>query len=54
MDAQGLDRNTLPYKAYLMPFAAYYGLTGTFIMAFVGGYTVFLKGQWDVPSFLFS
>ncbi|KAK1915440.1 hypothetical protein P3342_003250 [Pyrenophora teres f. teres] len=23
-------------------------------MAFVGGYTVFLKGHWDVPSFLFS
>jgi amino acid transporter len=54
MDAQGFDRNTLPYKAFWMPFAAYYGLTGTFIMAFMGGYTVFLKGQWDVPSFLFS
>lgn len=23
-------------------------------MAFVGGYTVFLPGKWDVPSFLFS
>lgn len=26
----------------------------TLVMAFVGGYTVFLPGQWDVPTFLFS
>lgn len=25
-----------------------------FIMTFVGGYTVFLPGFWDVPTFLFS
>lgn len=53
-EAQGLDRNTLPYKGFWQPFAAYYGLTGTFIMTFVGGYPVFLKGYWDVPTFLFS
>lgn len=52
--AQGLDRDTLPYKGFLQPYAAYYGLVGTFIMAFVGGYTVFLKGNWDIPTFLFS
>ncbi|KAF2869802.1 amino acid permease/ SLC12A domain-containing protein [Massariosphaeria phaeospora] len=51
---QGLDRNTLPYKGFLQPYAAYYGLVGTFIMAFVGGYPVFLKGKWDLPTFLFS
>lgn len=51
---QGLDRNTLPYKGFLQPYAAYYGLVGCFIMTFVGGYTVFLEGQWDVPTFLFS
>lgn len=51
---QGLDRDTLPYKGMLQPYAAYYGLVCTFIMTFVGGYTVFLKGMWDVPSFLFS
>jgi amino acid transporter len=52
--AQGLDRNALPYKAMWQPYAAYYGLMGTFVMAFVGGYTVFLDGFWDVPNFLFS
>lgn len=52
--AQGLDRNTLPYKGMFQPYAAYIGFTATFIMAFVGGYTVFLPGNWDVPTFLFS
>ncbi|KAF4983588.1 hypothetical protein FZEAL_1038 [Fusarium zealandicum] len=56
LKAQGISRDTLPYKAWFMPFAAYYGLAGTFIMTFVGGYTVFLplEGYWNVPDFLFS
>ncbi|KAF7886492.1 uncharacterized protein EAF01_011170 [Botrytis porri] len=53
-DAQGLDRNTLPHTSFWQPFSAYYALTGCFIMTFVGGYTVFLPGEWDVPTFLFS
>jgi amino acid transporter len=52
--AQDLDRDTLPYKGILQPYAAYYAMIATFIMTFVGGYTVFLPGKWDVPSFLFS
>jgi amino acid transporter len=53
---QGLDRNKLPFKGFMQPFAAYYGMIGTFIMAFVGGYTVFLPidGYWTIPDFLFS
>lgn len=56
LKAQGIDRSTLPYKAWLMPYAAWYGLVGTFIMVFVGGYTVFLpiEGMWKIPDFLFS
>ena len=54
LKAQGISRDTLPYKAMLMPYAAYFGLTGCFVMTFVGGYPVFLPGQWDVPTFLFS
>lgn len=54
LEAQGMSRDTLPYKGIMQPYAAYYGLTGTFIMTFVSGYTVFLPGMWDVPSFLFS
>ena len=50
--AQGLDRDTLPYKGWCQPYLAWYGFTGCFVMAFVGGYPVFLA--WDVPTFLFS
>jgi amino acid transporter len=54
LEAQGIDRNSLPHKGWWQPFAAYYALIGCFIMTFVGGYTVFLPGFWDVPNFLFS
>ena len=54
LEVQGIDRDTLPYKSWWQPFSAYYALVGTFIMTWVGGYTVFLPGMWDVPNFLFS
>ncbi|KAI6785356.1 uncharacterized protein J7T54_006998 [Emericellopsis cladophorae] len=56
LKAQGISRDTLPYKAWFMPYAAWYGFVGTFTMVFVGGYTVFLplEGMWSVPNFLFS
>ena len=54
MDVQGISRDTLPYKGWYQPYLAYYSLAGCFTMAFVGGYTVFLPGNWDIPTFLFS
>lgn len=54
LKAQGIDRRTLPYRGYFQPYAAWFGFACTFVMAFLGGYTVFLPGQWDIPSFLFS
>ncbi|KAF8635513.1 hypothetical protein AX17_003903 [Amanita inopinata Kibby_2008] len=54
LKAQGISRDSLPYKSSWQPFCGYYALCGTFIMAFVGGYTVFLPGHWDIPTFLFS
>ncbi|PKS13133.1 hypothetical protein jhhlp_000475 [Lomentospora prolificans] len=56
LKAQGIDRATLPYRAWFMPYTAWYGFIGTFVMMFVGGYPVFLplEGMWNVPSFLFS
>ncbi|KAF2145617.1 uncharacterized protein K452DRAFT_295219 [Aplosporella prunicola CBS 121167] len=53
-DAQGLSRDDLPYKGFGQPYVAWYGFMGCFVMTFVGGYTVFLPGKWDVPTFLFS
>ncbi|KAI1360102.1 amino acid permease/ SLC12A domain-containing protein [Xylaria arbuscula] len=54
LKAQGISRDSLPYKGYLQPYAAYYALVATFVFTLVGGYTVFLPGNWDVASFLFS
>ncbi|MCJ1441225.1 MAG: hypothetical protein MMC23_001711 [Stictis urceolatum] len=54
LQAQGVDRGSLPHRSWLQPYAAYYALSGTFVMTFVSGYTVFLPGNWDVPNFLFS
>jgi amino acid transporter len=56
LKAQGISRDSLPYKAPFQPYAAWYGLICTTTMAFVGGYTVFLPfdGYWNVPDFLFS
>ncbi|KAK6005372.1 hypothetical protein QM012_008151 [Aureobasidium pullulans] len=53
-DAQGFDRNTLPFKGWGQPYLAWYGFIGCTVMALVGGYTVFLPGQWSVPTFIFS
>jgi amino acid transporter len=56
LKAQGVSRDSLPYKGWFQPYLAWYGLVGTFVMAFVGGYTVFLplEGFWTIPDFLFS
>jgi amino acid transporter len=54
LKAQGVSRDALPYKSPLQPYAAWYSLAGCFVMTFVGGYTVFLPGNWDIPTFLFS
>jgi amino acid transporter len=52
--AQNISLSSLPYKAIWQPGAAYVGMICTIVMAFVGGYPVFLPGEWDVPTFLFS
>jgi amino acid transporter len=54
LEAQGISRDSLPYKSIMQPGAAYMGMICTLVMAFVGGYSVFLPGNWDVPTFLFS
>ncbi|KAF3156406.1 hypothetical protein TWF106_008076 [Orbilia oligospora] len=53
--AQGLDRKgRLPFCGMFQPYAAYYSLFFTFVMTFVGGFTVFLPGFWSLPTFFFS
>ncbi|KAL0571212.1 general amino acid permease agp2 [Marasmius crinis-equi] len=54
LEAQGISRDTLPYKSSWQPFRAYYMLVGSIIMAFVAGWAVFMPGKWDVPTFIFT
>ncbi|KAF7323155.1 General amino acid permease [Mycena chlorophos] len=54
MKEQGIPRDRLPHTTFWQPFSGYYALVCTSVMAFVSGYTVFLPGNWDVPTFLFS
>lgn len=54
LKVQGINRSTLPYRSICQPYAAWLAMTCCIVMAFVGGYTVFLPGNWDVPTFLFS
>lgn len=54
LEAQGISRDSLPHKSFWQPWGTYYALIMCFIMTFVGGYTVFLPGSWDIPTFLFS
>ncbi|KAI5805975.1 amino acid permease/ SLC12A domain-containing protein [Geopyxis carbonaria] len=52
--AQGISRDSLPHRAFWQPWSTYFALTCTLVMMLVGGYEVFLPGNWDVPTFLFS
>ncbi|KAH8897309.1 histidine permease [Thozetella sp. PMI_491] len=52
LKAQGVDRDTLPYKGWGQPYCAYIG--GVFMTVILGcyGYATFLPGYWDVSYFM--
>jgi len=54
MKAQGFDRSKLPFTSSLQPFAAWYALVWTLVIAFFNGFPVFLKHEWVVADFLTS
>lgn len=54
LKAQGISRDSLPYKTFWQPFCGYYACCGTLVMAFASGYAVFLPGKWDTATFFFS
>ncbi|KAL8672908.1 MAG: hypothetical protein Q9168_002662 [Polycauliona sp. 1 TL-2023] len=53
-EAQGISRDTLPYKGRMQPFLAWYAMTGCIVMALLNGFSVFIKGNWKLTSFFFS
>lgn len=52
--AQGLDRNEFTFKSWYQPYTCIFGFIWPFIMMWVNGYQVFIKGNWDLSSFLFN
>ncbi|RSL50948.1 hypothetical protein CEP53_008612 [Fusarium sp. AF-6] len=55
MKAQNIDRKTfLPNPSRFQPFAGYFAFCCAFVVLWVQGYGVFLKGQWDVATFIFN
>ncbi|WVQ76327.1 hypothetical protein IAR50_005992 [Cryptococcus sp. DSM 104548] len=55
MKAQGIDRQTfVPVPSKVMPYGAYWACFWGFIFLWVQGYSVFLKGNWNVATFIFN
>lgn len=54
MKAQGVSRDSLPWKSPFQPFTAWYGFVGSTIITFVAGFPVFLKGNWSTSNFIAS
>jgi amino acid transporter len=49
---RGTSRDSLPYKAPLQPWAAYYGLFFNILIIFTQGFTAFIP--WDTQSFFIA
>ena len=54
LKAQGVHRDTLPWKGPLQPYAAWVGFIGSTIITLVAGFPVFLKGNWNTSNFVAS
>lgn len=49
---QGIDRNSLPYKAPLQPFSSWFSLFFLTLVIIFNGFTIFLKGNWKASNFI--
>lgn len=52
LKAQGVDRNTLPFRAWGQPYIAWGGLFFFSIIIIFNGFAVFTRGNWSVTDFL--
>lgn len=51
LKAQGISRDTLPYKGWLQPFCGWFGLCSMVWTVVMYGYTTFLPGWWATGTF---
>ncbi|EYE92268.1 putative amino acid permease [Aspergillus ruber CBS 135680] len=54
MKKQDISRETLPWKAPLQPYAAWFGFIMSTIITLIAGFPVFLKGNWNTSDFVAS
>ncbi|KAJ5907027.1 Proline-specific permease [Penicillium subrubescens] len=54
LKAQGVSRDSLPWKGPFQPYAAWVGFIGSTIITLVCGFPVFLKGNWNTSDFIAS
>ncbi|KZF20858.1 putative amino acid permease [Xylona heveae TC161] len=54
LKAQGISRDTLPWKGPLQPYAAWVGLIGSTVITLINGFSVFLRGNWNTSNFVAS
>ncbi|ODO08463.1 hypothetical protein L198_00193 [Cryptococcus wingfieldii CBS 7118] len=52
LKAQGIERNTLPWKSLCQPYLAYYGTLMCSVIVLFSGFSVFLKGNWNASDFV--
>ncbi|KAK6543136.1 hypothetical protein TWF694_007056 [Orbilia ellipsospora] len=52
LKAQGVDRSTLPFRAWGQPYTAWAGLFFFSIIILFNGFYVFCKGHWKVQDFI--
>ncbi|KAI4290547.1 MAG: hypothetical protein L6R35_000160 [Caloplaca aegaea] len=52
-EAQGHSRDDLPYKGWYQPFLAWYAFCGCIVMILMNGFTVFIRGNWQITNFFF-
>ncbi|KAG8625243.1 hypothetical protein KVT40_006994 [Elsinoe batatas] len=51
LKAQGISRDTLPYKGWMQPFCGWFGLASMVWTVGMYGYTTFLPGWWSTGTF---
>jgi amino acid transporter len=49
LEAQGISRDSLPYKAQWQPWFSWYGVVFNVLIILTQGFTAFIP--WDTPSF---
>lgn len=49
---QGINRKAFPYTAPLQPYLSWYGFIFFTLIILFNGFTVFLRGNWNVSNFL--